>query len=101
MSVLRLVEGERILNRLEQIVVDEQLRRYCEAKHSCPTCGARRSYRRHPGRRHDIDPQLYLTQLLVNLPAEHVSDLPDWLPDRWKATQKTRLATLQNQPPYA
>jgi hypothetical protein len=36
---LRLVEGKRILNRLEQIVVDEQQRRYCEAKQSCPTCG--------------------------------------------------------------
>ena len=52
-------------------------------------------------RRHDIDPQLYLTQLLVNLPAARISDLPAWLPDRWKATQKTRLASKQNQPPHA
>ncbi|MCL2661000.1 MAG: hypothetical protein FWD64_10870 [Acidobacteriaceae bacterium] len=35
-------------------------------------------------RRHDIDPQLYFTQLLTNLPFIAGSDLPDWLPDRWK-----------------
>jgi transposase len=52
-------------------------------------------------RRHDVDPQLYLTQLLVNLPAARISDLPAWLPDRWKAAQKTRLAALQNQSPHA
>ena len=48
-------------------------------------------------RRHDVDPQLYLTQLLVNLPVMRIGDLPNWLPDRWKAAQKTRLAALQNQ----
>jgi len=35
-------------------------------------------------RRHDVDPQLYLTQLLVNLPALSVRELPAWLPDQWK-----------------
>lgn len=38
-------------------------------------------------RRHDIDPQLYLTQLLVNLPGLSSSQLIDWLPDRWKQRQ--------------
>jgi len=52
-------------------------------------------------RRHDIDPQLYLTQLLVLLTSLHVSDLPGWLPDRWKAAQKARLATLNNHTPQA
>ncbi len=52
-------------------------------------------------RRHDIDPQLYLTQLLVALPSLHVSDLPGWLPDRWKTAQKARLAALNNQTPLA
>ena len=52
-------------------------------------------------RRHDLDPQLYLTQLLVNLPSVRIENLPDWLPDRWKATQKTRLDALQNQTPNA
>jgi hypothetical protein len=51
-------------------------------------------------RRHEVDPQLYLTQLLVNLPSAHLSDLPAWLPDRWKAAQKTRLVAMQNQAPH-
>jgi hypothetical protein len=29
-----------------------------------------------------------------------IADLPDWLPDRWKAAQKTPLAALQNQNPH-
>lgn len=40
---LKLVEGKCILSRLEQIVVDEQLRRYCEAKQTCPACGRHRN----------------------------------------------------------
>jgi hypothetical protein len=47
-------------------------------------------------RRHDIDPQLYLTQLLVNLPVTPDCDLSAWLPDRWKLDQRTRLASLQS-----
>ena len=50
-------------------------------------------------RRHDLDPQLYLTQLLVNLPTLRVSDLPAWLPDRWKAAQKVRLGASPGQNP--
>jgi len=30
-----------------------------------------------------------------------IGDLPNWLPDRWKAAQKTRLAAPQNQSPHA
>jgi transposase len=45
-------------------------------------------------RRHDIDPQLYLTQLLVNLPATTVHQLPAWLPDQWKLLQAAREAGL-------
>lgn len=43
-------------------------------------------------RRHDVDPQLYLTQLLVNLPAARLSELPAWLPDEWKRRQTARPA---------
>jgi hypothetical protein len=35
-------------------------------------------------RRHEIDPQRYLTQLLTNLPATPMSQLEQWLPDRWR-----------------
>jgi transposase len=35
-------------------------------------------------RRHGINPQLYLTQLLVNLPDTPISRLDEWLPDQWK-----------------
>ena len=38
-------------------------------------------------RRHEIDPQLYLTQLLVNLPGLPSRQLAAWLPDRWKQWQ--------------
>jgi hypothetical protein len=38
-------------------------------------------------RRHNVDPQRYLTQLLTNLPATPLSQLDDWLPDRWKMNQ--------------
>jgi hypothetical protein len=38
-------------------------------------------------RRHDIDPQRYLTQLLANLPATPLSELDTWLPDQWKLRQ--------------
>lgn len=40
-------------------------------------------------RRHDVDPQLYLTQLLVNLPSLRLRDLPAWLPNQWKRNQGT------------
>src|ERR1700760_166513 len=45
-------------------------------------------------RRHDIDPQLYLTQLLMNLPTVQISQLPAWLPDQWKLQQHTPLSSI-------
>jgi transposase len=35
-------------------------------------------------RRHHLDPQRYLTQLLINLPATPTNELDRWLPDEWK-----------------
>jgi len=35
-------------------------------------------------RRHDIDPQIYLTQLLTDLPGSPIGQLANWLPDQWK-----------------
>ena len=52
-------------------------------------------------RRHQVDPQLYLTQLLMNLPSWPVRDLDAWLPDQWKRQHTARLATLNQQIPTA
>jgi transposase len=43
-------------------------------------------------RRHAVDPQVYLTQLLVNLPAigEDREKLTEWLPDLWKQREAER-----------
>jgi transposase len=49
-------------------------------------------------RRHEIDPQMYLTQLLVNLPSVKLSELDAWLPDRWKLQQAERAAALRPAP---
>ena len=35
-------------------------------------------------RRHDVNPQAYLTELLANLPDTPISDVDQWLPDEWK-----------------
>jgi transposase len=45
-------------------------------------------------RRHDIDPQLYLTQLLINLPSARTRELTAWLPDEWKIISPSRLLNL-------
>jgi transposase len=50
-------------------------------------------------RRHDVDPQLYLTQLLINLPALPISQLTQWLPDQWKLHHTARLDCLQKPDP--
>lgn len=41
-------------------------------------------------RRHDINPQAYLTQLLANLPDTPIGELDPWLPDEWKKRQASR-----------
>ncbi len=48
-------------------------------------------------RRHDVDPQLYLTQLLMNLPTWPQRDLDAWLPDQWKLRCATQPANLNQQ----
>lgn len=52
-------------------------------------------------RRHELDPQLYFTQLLMNLPQAKVSELPHWLPDQWKIHHEARLASLKAASPAA
>jgi hypothetical protein len=46
-------------------------------------------------RRHDVDPQLYLTQLFTNLSQVRKSELPNWLPDQWKLRQAAGFHWLQ------
>ena len=62
-------------------------------------------------RRHDVDPQLYFTQLLMNLPPllrelPHTrrQELDAWLPDKWKLFHAARTAALLShsaQPPQS
>src|SRR5579885_1883253 len=56
-------------------------------------------------RRHDVDPQLYFTQLLMNLPPllrelPHTrrQELDAWLPDKWKLFHAARTAALLRNP---
>jgi transposase len=49
-------------------------------------------------RRHEVDPQIYLTQLLMNLPQAKMSELSDWLPDQWKIRHLARIATFNTVP---
>ncbi len=51
-------------------------------------------------RRHQVDPQLYLTQLLMNLPSWSVRELDAWLPDQWKLHHAARLAKLNQPKPH-
>jgi transposase len=44
-------------------------------------------------RRHDIDPQRYLTQLLINLPSTPIRQLSAWLPNQWKQKQTAPFTT--------
>jgi transposase len=50
-------------------------------------------------RRYDVDPQHYLTQLLINLPTTRMSELSTWLPDQWKQLQAVRMVNLQTPAP--
>jgi hypothetical protein len=45
-----------------------------------------------------MDPQLYLMQLLMNLPSWPAKDLDAWLPDRWKQAHAARCETLEIPP---
>ena len=47
-------------------------------------------------RRHDIDPQLYFTQLLTNFPTIPINDYLNWLPDNWKRRQGASLQSRKS-----
>jgi hypothetical protein len=46
-----------------------------------------------------VDPQFYLTQLLMNLPQAKVSELSDWLPDQWKIRHRARMENPKTASP--
>jgi len=48
-------------------------------------------------RRHELDPQLYLTQLLMNLPTWPQRNLDAWLPDQCQLRHAAQLANLNQQ----
>src|SRR6202162_1056980 len=50
---LQLADAKRILGRLQEIVVSEQLQRYCEAVRPCPRCHRRRHLKDYRHRRFD------------------------------------------------
>jgi len=50
---LQLADAKRILGRLQEIVVSEQLQRYCEAVRPCPRCHHRRHLKDYRRRRYD------------------------------------------------
>jgi transposase len=49
-------------------------------------------------RRHEMDPQLYFMQLLMNLPSWPANDIDAWLPDRWKQAHAARCKALEIPP---
>jgi hypothetical protein len=49
-------------------------------------------------RRHGIDPQLYLTNLLTNLLLVRKSELPNRLPDQWKPLRYVHLFFPERSP---
>ena len=49
-------------------------------------------------RRHEMDPQLYFMQLLMNLPSWPANDIDVWLPDRWKKAQAAGCEALEIPP---
>ena len=49
-------------------------------------------------RRHDIDPQLYLTQLLVNMPTTPIAELPPGSPTNGNSLNQLRHGTDSRDP---
>jgi hypothetical protein len=46
-----------------------------------------------------VDPQLYLTQLLINLSQVRKSELINWLPNQWKLLQAARASGVSQKRP--
>jgi hypothetical protein len=103
---LRLADAKPILARLQEIVVSEQLERYCETVRLCPRCHRRRHLKDYRSRRYDT----VFGRLVVSAPrfdgCRHcgegriTSPVSELLPDR-VSPELCRLETqIAGQFPY-
>jgi transposase len=49
-------------------------------------------------RRHEMDPQLYFMQLVMNFPSWPANDIYAWLPDGWEKAHAARCEALEIPP---
>jgi hypothetical protein len=103
---LQLADSQRILGRLQEIVVSEQLQRYCEAVRPCPRCHRRRHLKDYRRRRFDT----VFGKLAVRAPrfdgCRHcgerliASPVSELLPERVSPELRHLQAKLAAQLPY-
>ena len=103
---LQLADAKPILGRLQEIVVSEQLQRYCEAVRPCPRCHRRRHLKDYRRRRFDT----VFGKLAVRAPrfdgCRHcgegliASPVSELLPERISPERRHLQAKLTAQLPY-
>jgi hypothetical protein len=103
---LQLADAKRILGRLQEIVVSEQLQRHCEAVRPCPRCHRRRHVKDHRRRRLDT----VFGRLVVDAPrfdgCRHcgerriTSSVSELLPERVSPELRHLQAKLAAQLPF-
>ena len=103
---LQLADAKPILERLQEIMVSEQLERYCEAVRPCPRCHCRRHLKDYRRRRFDT----VFGRLVVSAPrfdgCRHcgerlvASPVSELLPERVSPELRHLQAELAAQLPY-
>lgn len=79
--------GRRDIGSLDHLPMVEQKYELTGDLCRCPAC-----------QRHGINPQVYLTQLLAGIQDTPISQLNQWLTDRWKAAQAGRSSESATTP---